>query len=139
MNRYEKALKILNGEENEEGLFKMEYALNIAREALKKQIALTAGKVLNEEKLSWEKNRNETIFDLKNNKLGICIHHIFGLDGWYLSCKHLKLSDIPLKGQEFEEVVFEAQLIIDSQITKVRNMADDFILLPYDENIFFNY
>lgn len=38
MNKYEEALKILNGEENEEGLLKMAYALNIAREAIEKQI-----------------------------------------------------------------------------------------------------
>lgn len=70
--------------------------------------------------LEWKSNAqlNEevekgSIFELKDNKLGILIHHYIGCgNNWYLSCKALKMSNRSLETENFEEAVVKAKIII---------------------------
>ena len=62
----------------------------------------------------WNEDLNEgSIFELKDNKLGISIYHYVGCGkNWYLSCKALKMSNRSLETEDFEEAVKRAKRII---------------------------
>ena len=55
-----------------------------------------------------------TIFNLKNNPLGICIHKYVGCgDRLYLSCDKLGIDTKSLDTSDFYEAVEKAKLIIE--------------------------
>jgi len=87
----------------------------------------------------WEKNKKETIFYLKENELDICIHKIVGLEGWFLSCNKLGISQETLKAENFNEAVRESQIIIIKIASKLYNLAGEFAKNVYDNNEFVNY
>lgn len=50
---------------------------------------------------------NGSVFELKDNGLGISIHHYIGCgNDWYVSCKALGISAKSLYTQDFTEAVF---------------------------------
>ena len=87
----------------------------------------------------WKKNQRETIFDLKENELDICIHKIVGLEGWFLSCNKLGISQKTLKAEDFNEAVRESQIIVIETASKLYHLAGEFAKNVYDNNEFVNY
>ena len=58
-----------------------------------------------------------TIFDLKNNKLGITIHRIIYIeDTWFLSCHALNISKFNLRENDFGKAVEKSKSIINQKI-----------------------
>lgn len=84
----------------------------------------------------WKKNKRETIYELKNNDLHICIHKIVGLDGWYLSCNPLGISDKLLPAMTFDDAVLEAQKIVMEKAMELYKNATEFVKHRYDKNEF---
>ena len=89
--------------------------------------------------MQWKVNSRETIFDLKGNDLGICIHKIVGLDSWFLSCHRLNVKDLDLNTEDFNEAVKQSQIIIMERATKIHELAVDFAKNVYDNNEFSKY
>lgn len=96
-------------------------------------------------KLEWKSNAryNEeveqgSIFELKDNKLGISIHHYVGCgNNWYLSCKALKMSGRSLDTENFNEAVNKAKEIINEEVAKLMSPAMGFY--EGEENILVRY
>ena len=89
--------------------------------------------------MQWKVNSRETIYDLKDNNLGICIHKICGLDGYYLSCHKLDVKDFDLKTTNFNEAVKQSQIVIMERATKLHELAVDFVKNVHDNNEFSRY
>lgn len=95
--------------------------------------------------LEWKSNAqynedlNEgSIFELKDNKLGISIHHYVGCgNNWYLSCKALKMSSRSLETENFEEAVEKAKRIIWHEVDLLMCYMENFRM--GEENIFVRY
>lgn len=67
-----------------------------------------------------ELKENGTIFDLKNNKLGITIHRIIHIDDtWFLSCHALNISQRDLHESDFNKAVEKAKTTINQEIGKL--------------------
>ena len=96
-------------------------------------------------KLEWKSNAqyNEeveqgSVFELKDNKLGISIHHYIGCgNNWYLTCKALKMSARSLETEDFEEAVEKAKKIICHEVDLLVCCMENFKI--GDENILVRY
>ena len=96
-------------------------------------------------KLEWKSSArwNEdldkgSIFELKDNKLGISIHHYVGCgNNWHLSCKALKMSDRSLETEDFEEAVEKAKKIILHEVDLLVCYMENFRI--GEENILVRY
>lgn len=89
--------------------------------------------------MQWKVNSRETIYDLKNNDLGISIHRIHGLNGWYLSSRTLGISQKNLDTEDFNEAVKKSQIMIMEYVSKLHESACDFVKNVYDNNEFMKW
>ena len=89
--------------------------------------------------MDWKKNKKETVFELKESTIRVVIHKIHGIDGWYLSCRELGISDHELKAETFDNAVSEAQVIILKRATALYESAQAFAEPACDYNNFFSY
>lgn len=90
--------------------------------------------------MNWKENTARTIYNLKDNNLGICIHKICGLgEAWFLTCSKLGIDDYNLKTENFNEAVKQSQLIVMEKATEIYNASTDFVKNVYDNNIFSKY
>lgn len=95
--------------------------------------------------LEWKSNAryNEevgqgSIFNLKDNKLGISIHQYVGCGKrWFLSCTALKISQHCLETEDFEEAVSKAKNIIGIKMQELNYFAQAFT--DGEENILVRY
>jgi len=63
-----------------------------------------------------------TIFNLKDNKLGICIHKIHYLgDKLFLNCGALNIKDLDLHTEDFEEAVEKSKEILKCKAISIRD------------------
>ena len=89
--------------------------------------------------MEWKVNSRETIYDLKYNDLGICIHKLYDLNEWFLSCHKLNIKDVHLNTEDFNEAVKQAQIIIMEKAMKIYDFAIDFARKVGDANEFSKY
>lgn len=95
--------------------------------------------------LKWKSNarydeevEKGSIFELKDNKLGILIHHYIGCgNNWYLSCKALGIRNKNLETENFGEAVVKAKVIIWHEVNLLSFYMDNF--KDGDENILVRY
>lgn len=62
------------------------------------------------------------IFTLKDNVLGIKIHHYRGLDGWFLTCHALGIDARELSDVSFDDAVDRTRALI---AVKIRALTKD--------------
>ena len=67
-----------------------------------------------------------TCFDVKESNLGISIHRIHGLDGWFLNCRRLGIMDRELKSDNLFKCVRESKEIIKDKIIEIQKDVDLF-------------
>ena len=80
-----------------------------------------------------------TIFTLKNNPLGVCIHKFAGCgDRLYLSCDKLGIDTQFLGTEDFNEAVEKAKLIIEVYSRRIFLDAQAFFEST-EENIMVRY
>ena len=89
--------------------------------------------------MTWKKNKNDTVYVLKNNDLDIRIQQIIGVEGWYLSCTKLGISQKLLDAEDFDEAVKEAQILIMDKASKVYRLASEFVMNVHSHNMFENF
>ena len=89
--------------------------------------------------MQWKVNSRETIYDLKNNNLRISIHKFHGLDGWFLSCPSLNITQRDLETSDFNEALKLSQIIIMESASKLYESACDFAKNVYDNNEFMKW
>lgn len=69
-----------------------------------------------------------TIFDLANNDLRICIHKLHGLgDELFLNCHAMNMKDIDLNTEDFMEAVENAKKIISERVNYFVSESSKFI------------
>jgi len=74
-------------------------------------------------------NKMKSIYDLKNNPLGICIHKYAGCgDSLYLTCHKLGIQDRDLYTEDMAEAVRKSQGIISEMLRDITMNAKAFIL-----------
>lgn len=74
-------------------------------------------------------NKMKSIYDLKNNPLGICIHKYVGCgDNLYLTCYKLNIWDRDLFTEDITEAVKKSQWIIRDVLRDISLNAMAFIL-----------
>jgi hypothetical protein len=74
-------------------------------------------------------NKMKSIYDLKNNPLGICIHKYVGCgDGLYLTCHNLNIRDRDLFTEDIMEAVKKSQGIVSEVLRDISLNAKAFIL-----------
>ena len=74
-------------------------------------------------------NKMKSIYDLKNNPLGICIHKYVGCgDNLYLTCHKLNIRDRDLSTDDIVEAVKKSQGIISEVLRNINLNAKAFIL-----------
>lgn len=74
-------------------------------------------------------NKMKSIYDLKNNPLGICIHKYAGCgDNLYLTCHKLDIRDRDLFTDDIVEAVKKSQGIIRDVLRDISLNAMAFIL-----------
>lgn len=89
--------------------------------------------------MKWKENNTKTIYDLKDNKLNICIHKIAGSEKLYLNCYKLNINDYNLDTTDFNEAVKKSQVIIMDRATELHDLAIDFAKNVHDHNEFVKY
>ena len=89
--------------------------------------------------MEWIKNSRETVFHLKDGDLHVTIHKIKGLEGWFLTCKKLLISDYSLSAMTFDDAVLETQKIVMEKADALYKSACEFVAKPYWKNEFSNY
>ena len=73
--------------------------------------------------------KSGTIFELKDNKLGIRIHKYVGCgDELFLSCRCLGINMRDLRTEDFDKAVEVAKDIIYKEVRKLSEEADKFYL-----------
>lgn len=73
-------------------------------------------------------NKRDSIYDLKDNGLRICIHKLVGLgDELFLNCVPLNLKDVDLYTEDLDEAVSKSKEIIDETVENLRAEANRFI------------
>lgn len=95
--------------------------------------------------LEWKSNarygqkmEDGSIFELKNNDLGVSIHKYIGCgDNWFLSCKALGIKARALSTEDFEEAVSNAIDYICAKFAELDYLVD--LLVEGEENIFVRY
>jgi hypothetical protein len=71
----------------------------------------------------------KSIYDLKNNPLGICIHKYAGCgDNLYLTCYKLSIQDQDLFTEDIVEAVKKSQGIVSEALRYINLDAKAFIL-----------
>ena len=61
----------------------------------------------------FKRNKQNSIFDLKDNNLSICIHKLVGCgDTLYLNCRRFGITDVDLNTEDFETAVSTSRKII---------------------------
>lgn len=74
-------------------------------------------------------NKMKSVYDLKNNPLGICIHKYVGCgDNLYLTCYKLNIWDRDLLTEDITEAVKKSQWIIRDVLRDISLNAMAFIL-----------
>ena len=74
-------------------------------------------------------NKRKSIYDLKNNSLGICIHKYAGCgDNLYLNCHKLNIRDRDLFTEDIVETVKKPQGIVSEVLRDISLNAKAFIL-----------
>lgn len=74
-------------------------------------------------------NKMKSMYDLKNNPLGICIHkHVGCGDNLYLTCPKLDIRDRALFTEDMPEAVKKSQWIIRGALRDISLNAMAFIL-----------
>lgn len=86
--------------------------------------------------MQWETNSNETICNLKNSSLEICIRKLIYSNNWFLYCSSLGIHEVDLNTENFNEAVEQSQIIIMEKATKVYEFAVEFVKNVYDNNEF---
>lgn len=77
----------------------------------------------------FQVNKKKTIYNLKANTLGICIHKYVGCgDNLYLSCHKLNIQGRDLYTEDMNEAVKNAQGIISEILRDITMNARAFIL-----------
>ena len=77
-----------------------------------------------------------SIFNLKNNSLGISIHKYVGCgDKLFLNSKALNINNYDLETEDFEEAVSKAKEVVMCKVKKIREDAYKFYS---DKNIEFD-
>lgn len=77
----------------------------------------------------FQVNKTKTIYNLKANTLGICIHKYVGCgDNLYLSCRKLNIQDRDLCTEDMNKAVKNAQGIISEILRDITMNARAFIL-----------
>lgn len=77
-----------------------------------------------------------SIFNLKNNSLGISIHKYVGCgDKLFLNSKALNINNYDLETEDFEEAVSKAKEVVMCEVKKIREDAYKFYS---DKNIEFD-
>lgn len=85
-----------------------------------------------------QKTENGSIFELKNNGLGISIHKYNACgDGWFLSCKALGIKAHDLFTNDFDMAIEKAKDYICAKFAELDYLVD--LLVRGDENIFVRY
>lgn len=80
-----------------------------------------------------------TIFELKDNELGIVIHKYAGCgNSLFLTSRKLKIDMFNLETEDFDEAVRIAKNVINKKIYKITEEAKKFYL-DEDENYFTIY
>lgn len=95
--------------------------------------------------LEWKSNarysenvEDGSIFELKNNDLGISIHKYVGCgDRWFLSCKALGIKAHELFTNDFEKAVETAVDYICIKVSELDYLTD--LLAEGEGNIFVRY
>ena len=83
-----------------------------------------------------EEPKTGSIFNLKNNSLGISIHKYVGCgDALFLNIKALNIDNYDLGTEDFEEAVSKSKEVIMSKVNKIREDAYRFYS---DSNIHFD-
>ncbi len=79
--------------------------------------------------MKFKTNKMKTIFDLKDNPLGICIHKYVGCgDLLYLTCHKLHIEAQDLQTEDMGEAVKKSQGIISEVLRDITLNAKNFIL-----------
>lgn len=79
--------------------------------------------------MTFKTNKMRTIFDLKNNALGICIHKYVGCgESLYLTCHKLHIETQDLYTEDMNEAVKKSQGIISEVLREITLNAKSFIL-----------
>ena len=74
-------------------------------------------------------NKTKTIFDLKDNALGICIHKYVGCgNNLYLTCHRMNIDAYDLFTEDMEEAIRKSQGIISETLREFTLNAKAFIL-----------
>lgn len=72
-----------------------------------------------------EPKESGTIFELKNNALGVRIHRIIYIqDTWFLSCRALGISQMDLQESDFDKAVEKAKTVINHRIEEFKREYD---------------
>ena len=73
--------------------------------------------------------KSGTVFELKDNKLGIRVHKYVGCgDKLFLSCRYLGIDMADLGTEDFDKAVEVAKDIIYKEVRKLSEEADKFYL-----------
>lgn len=74
-------------------------------------------------------NNMKTIFDLKDNALGICIHKYVGCgNNLYLTCHKMNINTYDLFTEDMGEAIRKSQEIISKTLMELTLNAKAFIL-----------
>lgn len=85
--------------------------------------------------MEWKSNakynqepESGSIFEAKGMNGRVSIHKIHGYgDEWYLSCPDLRMSQIELRTQSFDEATETAKTIIKNEIERLQAMFAPFL------------
>lgn len=74
----------------------------------------------------WNQPKEEgSVFQLKDNSLGIYIHRIIHIDDtWFLTCNALNISRLNLHEKNFEKAVKKSKIIINKKLGELMSEYD---------------
>lgn len=89
--------------------------------------------------MKFKKNKAESIFDLKDNELGISIHKYIGCgDELFLNCKAFGIQNEDLRTENFDDALELAKIKIINKAISLKNEAEKFFD-DKSKNEFVNY
>lgn len=75
----------------------------------------------------FKRNKRDSIFYLKGNDIGICIHKLVGCGNMmFLNCRQLNIMDYDLCTDDFGQAVKNAKEIILKTVNKIAFSANSF-------------